>query len=178
MQRHLQCRPHERKKQRQWLHVLMVKIVYTFCLSSLEYYQRLCCIDSHRASHNCQLKFEWKCVVFGARVQQVRLLCSKPWCSPRQKLQIMFAPREVIVMSFTGRAKEPSFFPSAPPSTQLLRHASIYFPKDERERMQIWLPSLSHTGLGLSLPVVINFKFPLQPHQKYYITQYEELGFS
>ena len=32
--------------------------------------------------------------------------------------------------------------------------------------------------LTLSLPRVINVKFPLQPHQKYYITQYEELGFS
>ena len=32
--------------------------------------------------------------------------------------------------------------------------------------------------LTSSLPRVINFKFPLQPHQKYYITQYEELGFS
>ena len=29
-----------------------------------------------------------------------------------------------------------------------------------------------------SLPRVINFKFPLQPHQKYNITQYEELGLS
>ena len=27
-----------------------------------------------------------------------------------------------------------------------------------------------------TIPWVINFKFPLQPHQKYYITQYEELG--
>ena len=27
-------------------------------------------------------------------------------------------------------------------------------------------------------PRVINVKFPLQPRQKYYITQYEELGFS
>ena len=33
-------------------------------------------------------------------------------------------------------------------------------------------------GLTLSLPRVINIKFPLQPHQKYYMTQYEELGFS
>ena len=32
--------------------------------------------------------------------------------------------------------------------------------------------------LTLSLPRVINFKFPLQPHQKYNITQYGELGFS
>ena len=32
--------------------------------------------------------------------------------------------------------------------------------------------------LTLSLPRVINFKFLLQPHQKYYITQCEELGFS
>ena len=30
----------------------------------------------------------------------------------------------------------------------------------------------------LSLPRVINIKFPLQPHQKYNITQYEEVGFS
>ena len=28
-----------------------------------------------------------------------------------------------------------------------------------------------------ALPRVINVKFPLQPHQKYHITQYEELGF-
>ena len=38
-------------------------------------------------------------------------------------------------------------------------------------------------SLTLSLPRVINFKFPLQPHQKYYPqkyfpTQYKELGFS
>ena len=32
--------------------------------------------------------------------------------------------------------------------------------------------------LTLSLPRVINFKFPLQTHQKYYVTQYGELGFS
>ena len=32
--------------------------------------------------------------------------------------------------------------------------------------------------LTLSLPRVINIKFLLQPHQKYYITLYEELGFS
>ena len=32
--------------------------------------------------------------------------------------------------------------------------------------------------LTLSLPRVINFKFPLQPHPKYTITRYEELGFS
>ena len=39
-----------------------------------------------------------------------------------------------------------------------------------------WLVDLHN--LTLSLPRVINVKFPLQPHQKYYITQYEELGFS
>ena len=33
-------------------------------------------------------------------------------------------------------------------------------------------------GLSLSLPRVINFKFLLQAHQLYYVTQYEELGFS
>ena len=30
----------------------------------------------------------------------------------------------------------------------------------------------------LSLPRVINFKFPQQPHKKYYFTQYEEIGLS
>ena len=30
----------------------------------------------------------------------------------------------------------------------------------------------------LSHPRVINIKYPLQPHQKFNITQYEELGFS
>ena len=33
-------------------------------------------------------------------------------------------------------------------------------------------------GLTLSLPRAINVKFPQQPNQRYYITQYEELGFS
>ena len=32
--------------------------------------------------------------------------------------------------------------------------------------------------LTLSLQRVINVKFPLQPHRKHCITQYEELGFS
>ena len=32
--------------------------------------------------------------------------------------------------------------------------------------------------LTLSLPRVINIRFPLQPHQQYNITQYEERGFS
>ena len=35
-----------------------------------------------------------------------------------------------------------------------------------------------HTILTLSLPRAINLQFPLQPHQKYNITQYGELGFS
>ena len=37
---------------------------------------------------------------------------------------------------------------------------------------------LGFSTLTLSLPRVINFKLLLQPHQKYNITQYEELGFS
>ena len=37
---------------------------------------------------------------------------------------------------------------------------------------------LTSFALPLSLPRVINIKFLLQPHQKYKITQYEELGFS
>ena len=31
--------------------------------------------------------------------------------------------------------------------------------------------------MTLSLARVINFRFPLQPQQKYYVIQYEELGF-
>ena len=33
------------------------------------------------------------------------------------------------------------------------------------------------SGPSLSPPRGINFKFPLQPCQKYYITQYEDLDF-
>ena len=33
-------------------------------------------------------------------------------------------------------------------------------------------------GSTLSLPTVINIKFPLQPHQEYYITRYKAHGFS
>ena len=42
----------------------------------------------------------------------------------------------------------------------------------ERHRRQV------EAILTRSLLRVINFNFPVQPHQKYYITQYEELGFS
>ena len=41
-----------------------------------------------------------------------------------------------------------------------------------------WRWKKNGDNLTPSLPRVINFKFPLQPHQKYYITQYEELGCS
>ena len=37
--------------------------------------------------------------------------------------------------------------------------------------------SKCRTKLPLSLPRVINFKFLLQPHQKFHITQHEKLGF-
>ena len=57
-------------------------------------------------------------------------------------------------------------------------------------RIQTWSPLLISESLGLvfwspitedltlSLLRMINVKFPLQPHQKYYITQYGELDFS
>ena len=45
------------------------------------------------------------------------------------------------------------------------------------EEIWNWSP-LGEKGLTLSLPRVINLKFPLQPHQKYYITQYGEFDFS
>ena len=37
---------------------------------------------------------------------------------------------------------------------------------------------LAYHALALSLPRVINIKFPMQPNQNYYITHYDELGFS
>ena len=37
-------------------------------------------------------------------------------------------------------------------------------------------PAISSGGLYPSTPKVINFKFLLQPHQKHYITEYEELS--
>ena len=39
-------------------------------------------------------------------------------------------------------------------------------------------PSFVRASITPSLPRVINFKFLVQPHQKYHITQFEELGFS
>ena len=47
-----------------------------------------------------------------------------------------------------------------------------------RQEKEPDLQSHPESHLTLSLPRVINSKFPLQPHQKYYITQCEELDFS
>ena len=52
----------------------------------------------------------------------------------------------------------------------ILDSAYLFFPRRST--------TLNNFYLSLSLPGVINVKFPLQPHQKYYITPYEELGFS
>ena len=41
---------------------------------------------------------------------------------------------------------------------------------------QCWVST--NMSLTLSLPRVIIFKLPLQPHQNYNVTRYEELGFS
>ena len=45
------------------------------------------------------------------------------------------------------------------------------------EATSIQLGFLEFSSLILSFPRVINVKFPVQPHQKYNIPQYEELGF-
>ena len=47
-----------------------------------------------------------------------------------------------------------------------------------RSRVFVEVIGIKRILLTLPLPRVINLKFPLQPHQKYYITQYGELGFS
>ena len=49
-------------------------------------------------------------------------------------------------------------------------HSSVHVPINSSTYFSVYL-------LTLSLPRVINFKFPLQLHQKYNITQYEELDF-
>ena len=43
---------------------------------------------------------------------------------------------------------------------------------------RLTLVATDKTRVTFSLPRVINVKFPLQPHEKYKVTQYEELGFS
>ena len=49
--------------------------------------------------------------------------------------------------------------------------------KLQRWCLPIFFPhSVTHSDFSVK-DDVINFKFPLQPHQKYYITQYGELGF-
>ena len=51
------------------------------------------------------------------------------------------------------------------------------WPKEKVTILHLTLP-LRRSNLTLSLPRVIKFKFLLQARQKYYITQYEEPGFS
>ena len=58
----------------------------------------------------------------------------------------------------------------------LLRHEQVQFQTKSHDTKK-WDPQ-TIVLLTLSFPRVINIKFLLQPHQKYYITQYGELGFS
>ena len=60
----------------------------------------------------------------------------------------------------------------------LPRVSNFIFPRSLiRNYQTVWRTWL-FIALTLSLPRVTKFKFPLHPHQKYYITQYEERGIS
>ena len=48
----------------------------------------------------------------------------------------------------------------------------------EELKRRWFLMKLNNPGPVRKVKLQINVKFPLQPHQTYYITQYEELGFS
>ena len=66
----------------------------------------------------------------------------------------------------------------------LLKRLRATAPRNvERHRKNVSLrynaeTTQNQTCLTLSLQRGINFEIPLQPHQKYHIIQYEELGFS
>ena len=64
------------------------------------------------------------------------------------------------------------------PSIQSLTHTFIHTCIRKRNQRSEGFQRYrrSDINLSLSLPEVINFKFLLQPQQKYYITQYKELG--
>ena len=83
-----------------------------------------------------------------------------------------------------------SLLPSSSKLSISTKSANACFPAEQRSTR--WRKRLAHDrgnndrqttnartlpGATLSLPWVINFKFPLQPYQKYYIAQCEELGF-
>ena len=62
------------------------------------------------------------------------------------------------------------------PILPILSTSPIHFPSGRLGERFLFI--LGVKGLTLSLLRVINSKFALQPHLKYYITQYEEHGFS
>ena len=103
---------------------------------------------------------------------------SRSWMSemnkPRTRSSIK-SPR------FTGSsAQYPLIHPSPPLSYSIALprnsgHSAPGHSKQSDEKLYFFLGGCF---LIFSLPRVANVKFPLQPHQIYYITQYEELGFS
>ena len=71
-------------------------------------------------------------------------------------------------------------FPSVLHLTLTLVKVCIYFTDKGTPVQENTISLLTEVSvhLSLSLPRVIDVKVPLQPHQKYYITQYEELAFA
>ena len=73
---------------------------------------------------------------------------------------------------------------SSSDTMSLLRERMEMEAKQRMERIELrktetdMEKEMREADLTLSLPRVITFKFLLQPHQKYHITQYGELGFS
>ena len=58
------------------------------------------------------------------------------------------------------------------------KHNTLLPPQNSVRKLKRAARFRIHHQLTLSLPRVIDVKIPLQPHQKYCITQYRELGFS
>ena len=99
----------------------------------------------------------------------------------RYQIPRIFRPANCDCAVNTFIASESSGFEHYFGFLHIFERSSRNFPANDRRRegwhcLSDWLHSLC-TSSTLFLPNVINVKIPLQPHQKYYITQFEELGF-
>ena len=118
-----------------------------------------------------------------------RFDCPKSRCTWIKCPLAEMCPGDISAQSKAWDEISPSVLKCAPGTFQPSRKPGMKCPRlglnvpgNAVAQKQRFIPnSVKHMTtyfLTLSLPRVINFKFLLQPHQKYYITQYEELGFS
>ena len=92
-------------------------------------------------------------------------------CTCRDRAKRTAAPRDIFLRFSTARELERS---SSLPQTLRPNFCTFHKTHGVDQVQKVHSPNL----LTLSLPRVINVKFPLPPHEKYYIIQYEELGLS